>query len=316
MKASKKATSMAIAAVLSGVVFATTAFAASNNVTGYEKCKESMFTLYTAKNFTLNGSYSLNLDGEEISSAKMFYAKEDENNERTEMTNVIGNEVIENVSSNNNGIYISKQPYSDEYYRYDNSEWFSSYPESERSLSDNEKRLFSILMDMFAGDARNYFISNGGNISVSLERNQVPEFFQAALSVVSEKMTSEYYNDDYEDDSYYHNQRGILDSKMRKVVSDMYIKSIYANGRLDENDMLNDAQMTLTISGKDKDGIPHDLTLTVAYSIKDLGTTKAEPIDLTGKKVNEPSISYKPYAQPDAVETYEDADWADEDFDY
>lgn len=304
LKNSRKLVSMSIAAVLSGVVFITTALAASSNVSGYEKVKDSLFSLYSIQNYTVEMDYGMEEDGIEFLQGSLSAKAQNKNNSSFNISFSFDGKTYSVENSMTDGIIITKPADSDVYHKFakysTNSDGISLQVTDNQTpfqLTDNQKKLINVVLDMFAGDTKNYFTNDNGKITMKLERNQVPELFQAALSVMSEQMNkaidSSMYAHHSEDDIFNDN---FFENKLLNLINDLAIESVYAEGYIDDNNLLNDAKLTFTLTGKDADGTPHALTTSLKYVISDVGTTTAEAIDLTGKEVSEfdlNNISYE-----------------------
>ncbi|MDR1209167.1 MAG: hypothetical protein LBK41_02470 [Clostridiales bacterium] len=302
---SKKAIGMAMAAVVSFVVFASTAMAASRNVSGYEKVRESLFKYYdlfsASPNFTARFGVSALVDGAEFVSTEFVSAQQDEWNRRQQTTITIDGQTSADLNSYNDGVSVYYDEESDTYSMHgslNDKPVLDSAPAS-RSLSENERRLISAVFDMFAGDAKNYCAIDGDRVTLRLERAQIPDFFQALISVVSENVMKQIPADTLAemaeapgDSSSYLGESYLVGGTLLKVVGNASFNSVDASGVIDADGLLNDVTFTIGISGEDLNGAAHNITFNFAVSITDIGTTVAPPLDTTGKQVNDYTYSY------------------------
>jgi hypothetical protein len=281
----------AAAAILSVIVFASTALAASNNVSGYEKVRESVFKYIDVANngnYTLETSASiLDKDGAELVSLSCYAATQDPDNRRSSASINMDGETFFTENSYNDGIQITGGNLRDSepiYHKYGSHYDSFSFPRSDGdaiSLTDNQKRLVRVLFDLLVGDAKNYCTYSDGDITLRLERGQIPEIAQAALAVMSEEATKLVSSG--HDVVFGSNQP--TDDIIMSILKDTTIDFVSANGVIDDSGMLASIDTTVAISGSDMNGNPNKLTINATFSISDVGTTVAEPINLEGKNV-------------------------------
>jgi hypothetical protein len=309
-KNSKKIISLTLTAVLSAAVFVTTGFAASNNVSGYEKAKEALFELAAFQNFdnlTENLEFSVVEDGVEIINGAMNTKIAGKDYQEFQMNLTVDGEsfVTESHSSGENT--YTKLPGIDGYRKSQNYAWSllgENIPDG-LQLSDNEKKLANVVFDMFVGDTKNYFTNDNGEITMQLEKSQVPEVFQLGLTVMSESLSKEirenpsFFNRRANDSDF----SDFMEEKILNVLNGMAIDSVYAEGTIDDDNLITDAAMTFTLTGEDQDGNPHVTTFSMTNTITDVGTTVVEPFDETGKLIMDNDIRV-PY---DAIQSVDPA---------
>lgn len=275
MSKMKKRTSMICAAVLSATVLVTTALAASNNVSGYEKLKASAFNIMTMKNYTVKMDFAMQLDGTDFATGNMEAKVEDESHKSSRSSYSMLGEINDSEDYTMGDIVVYKS-WDGSYRSYKNYSY--GYGSNDLDLTGNQKRLISAIFDMFAGDTKNYFTNDDGEISARLEKSQIPEFFQAGMAVLSDALSQEvkdnleYMQDYYDEDDF--------EYKFLSVMNDMSFHSVYVDSYVDENDMLNKMECTVTISGKDERGKKHYLKVAVNCYISNIGTTVADTVDL------------------------------------
>jgi hypothetical protein len=286
-KNSKKMLSLSLAAALSAIVFVTTGFAASNNVSGYEKAKEALFALHEMSNYTETLEFSVVEDGVEIMQGSLDGKVDDEFIHSMEMDFTIDGETytVDTYSTESNS--YTKTIESDQYIKTPNYAKEFGGENDGFKITDNQKKLMNIVLDMFVGDTKNYFTNDNGKITMKLEKGQVPEIFQVGLAVMSEAINKELNESEYFTSRHAGSDTisTFFEERMLNVLNNLEIDSVYVEGTIDENNVITDATMTFTLTGEDMDGNPHVTTFSMTNEITDIGTTEVAPFDETGKEI-------------------------------
>ena len=80
-------------------------------------------------------------------------------------------------------------------------------------------------------------------------------------------------------------------SKLAEMESDIFVKKVSGTAVENQAGLLENVTGDVILSGKDKNGVQHDLTLNVVFKLSDIGTTKITKPDLTGANVEKVSHS-------------------------
>ena len=275
-RTSVKALGMTAAAVISATVLAATAFAAATNVSGYEALKQSGFAaIEQYGNVTFSISAELIADGEQVFSMSQFAQTNEEQNARftRNESSVIGEEKVwhENYQS-------GSASYSTDSYRpdtYSMSTGTYRVVSHNDDFTDNQKKLAGILIDLFVGDIKNYFVMDGDTVSVSLSRNQIPELIQSMLAVGAEEAVKEV------DQRNYINNNDTMENIIFKYLYDPVIDSGSMTATL-SGGYPADINATVNLSGKDNAGGLHNATLNINMSFSDIGCTNVKTFDPQG----------------------------------
>lgn len=258
-------------------------------------------------NYTINAGLSIVSDEEAIASLKWEMLHQDSYNFREANTYSYSGLTMSNANSYNNGISIRYDNIKDTYYK--SGQYFepnNDYSYSRDDLSANERWLIGVVFDMFAGDAKNYCNLDGDVISCRLEKGQIPEFFQALIAVVTEQAarTLPDYQAAINDftPSSSMSIESTLENSLLSVIKNASFDAVEARGVIDENGMVNDVSLLISISGSDKDGAPHTISLDVTGKIDSIGSTTAAPLDTTGKKVVDNTWEEDDYSYEDVIE--------------
>jgi len=147
-----------------------------------------------------------------------------------------------------------------------------SNPFDQKNAPEVEK-----IVDALVGNLKDYVqveeSPDGGRIySGSLTEAQVPAIVNAVSSFGIKQMISD-------------QGRTVDSTKLPEIDSDIFVKKVSGTAVEDKAGLLENVTGDVILSGKDKSGAEHDLTLGVVFKLSDIGTTKVTPPDLSGKNV-------------------------------
>lgn len=271
------------AVLLSGAVFAN-----YENANGYTNYKNAVKGMLDQTNFSIDAEMRAEIDGEMLLSLDGTF-KQSENGTSTFSTaQAIGEEanISKNTVQDGWGVSIGKYGnYTNWYFNKKDNPKGRFIDEEDRNVVDKVVNFAEILADTMVGDLKNNFVmvdSKDGNKSyqVSLAGSQVPELVRSGMSVLFATVKNERYGNYYGDDEI-NSVDGLLWTKMLAGEQDPFIKeatcflTLDSEGRLIKNDLKG------TMTGYDKNGNTHDLTVTIALNLYDYGTTAPERIDLS-----------------------------------
>ena len=275
-----KALAMSVAAIVSAAVLGATAFAAATNVSGYESLKQSGFAVLERRgNSTSTLSVDLFADGEKVSSHKEISQINDQQDARYTRREIFqigeGMSWTEHYWDSEHLYYVySENP--DQYGMTTFSQGDRNRGVSQVEFTENQKKLASILMDLFAGDIKNYFVMDGNTVSISLSRNQIPELVQSFLTVGAEQALRD------RSDAYYY-RYSQMDNILAQYLYDPVIESGSLAAVLSDNGCPADINARIDFSGKDISGVLHNASLIVNMEFNNIGNTQVKQFDPQGK---------------------------------
>lgn len=271
------------AVLLSGAVFAN-----YENANGYTNYKNAVKGMLDQTNFSIDGEMRAEVDGEMLIALDGTF-KQSENGSSTFSTaQAIGEEtnISKDTVQDGWGVSIGKYGnYTNWYFSKKDNPKGHFIDEEDRKIVDKIVNFVEILADTMVGDLKNNFVmvdNKDGNKSyqVSLAGSQVPELVRSGMSVLFATVKNERDGVRY-DESEYNSVDGLLWTKMMAGEQDPFIKeatcylTLDSEGRLVKNDLKG------TMTGYDKNGGTHDLTVTISLNLYDYGTTSPERIDLS-----------------------------------
>ncbi len=263
MKNKKKLLFSTIGIVIAVLVFTVTAFASINTASGYDKYKKALInTTLNEKNYTANISLNIIIDDKNTLISSNEVKNDGTDNVSTDMKIDSGNSIkkIKTISQ------AGKTVYTDE-----NGEWNllkkSGYLDGSNpfaNLTPVQIKFIELLSDTLTGDTKNYIVTDGNNISLTLSENQIPELSQLGLSSFM----------DVENRFYIKNNENA-----NNTVKDTIIKGFKFNATLDDNNLVRDTKVTTKITYKDASDISHEVIINSEISFDNFGSTVPEKID-------------------------------------
>jgi hypothetical protein len=277
-----KTTALAASFCLGAVMLVTTAFADVTAKTGYDQLKDSI--KYTAnscaeslQNFSFEATMTLK-DNDQVLNSANFLEKLDTANGKHETINVEerrGEKKRSYYSYSDKKCCIRKDSSNDIYYvtEFANERSGSVFqsPFKEERAADMER-----IFDALVGNLKNYVMvdekpDGSQQLSGTVSEAQIPALVNAFSSLVVKEQFSNSRTDDNE--------------FMPQISRDIVVKTVKGKALINKDGLLESILGSAIITGKDKNGDVHELTLEVLVKIQDVNSTKIVKPDLTGKKV-------------------------------
>lgn len=294
MKLSKKAIA-ALSFTVGACVFVSTALADMALGTGYDRLKET--AKYTAaqleeglSNYTVEMTMTLKDNGATLlqtnSINKMDTVKKaSEENSVTQYANGVTRNHYRYSDPN---LSIWKSGTDEKYYvtEYADGRRYSSEftnPFNEDGAAEVEK-----IVDALVGNLKDHVQieerPEGGKLfSGSLSETQVPALVNAVASFAMKQMINEQgHMEDHE--------------KLPEIESDIFIKKVTGTAVENSEGLLESLTGEIILSGKDKNGAQHELTLHAGFQLSSVGNTEFSAPDLSGKKVEKISETYNGFS--------------------
>ncbi|NOU86079.1 hypothetical protein GC102_09865 [Paenibacillus sp. LMG 31460] len=285
MKLSKKSMTV-LSFTLGACLFVSTAFADTLLGSGYDRLKDSAKNTATLmekdlKNYTVEALYSLKDNDQTLLQASTF-AKMDTVNQLSEentVTKTAKGETTSSYSYSDKKLSVRKSG-------MDNTYYVTEYPadvnrkgpaEFSNPFKENGAAEIEKIVDAVVGSLKDYVQveegTDGGKVySGSLSEAQVPAVVNAVSSFGIKQML--------------HDERDLP-----KIESDIFVKKVVGTAVENKAGYLENVTGDITLSGKDKNGVQHDLSLNVIVKLSEVGNTKIAMPDLTSAKVEKVSYS-------------------------
>lgn len=285
MKLSKKSITV-LSFTLGACLFVSTAFADTLLGSGYDRLKDSAKNTAALmekdlNNYTVEALYSLKDNDQTLLQASMV-KKMDTVNQMTEdntVTKTAKGETTSSYSYSDKKLSVRKSGMDNTYYvteypadvnRQGQADF--SNPFKENGAAEIEK-----IVDAVVGSLKDYVQveegTNGGKVySGSLSEAQVPAVVNAVSSFGIKQMLN-------------------AERDLPQIESDIFVKKVVGTAVENKAGYLENVTGDITLTGKDKNGIQHDLNLNVIVKLSEIGNTKIAMPDLTGAKVEKVSYS-------------------------
>lgn len=284
MKLSKKSVTV-LSFTIGACLFVSTAFADTLLGSGYDRLKGSakttanmmekdmknytLETLYTLKDndkTLLQGSTSQKMDVEKQAKEESTTTKSADG-ETTSRYNYSDTKKSVNKNGTDNTYYVTEYPDNVNANRF----FEPKNPFKEKGAAEIEK-----IVDAVVGGLKDYVQveegPEGGKVySGSLSETQVPAVLNAVSSFGIKQMLN--------------------DESLPEIESDVFVKKVVGSAIENKAGYLENVTGDITLSGKDKNGVQHDLNLNVIVKLSEVGNTKITMPDLTGAKVEKVSYS-------------------------
>lgn len=278
---SKKLKAIVSSAVAGGVLLALSVTAFASSSSGYENYKTAVKAIVTTENATIDAQYEVKDNGTVLVTGDTIQKLDNENRSSKTSVTVDGTSKTYE-SSNANGTFIIND--DGNYYKMNKGTNSAEKDKKEKlSESSSSVKLAEMVTDTLVGDVKNQFVQDGDSINIKLEGEQIPELAKLAVSAAVENSNREKAHNN-NNDKIGHDAD--LKAAMNKVpsLSNIEVKSIAMTATVD-GDTLKDNKITAVITGVDANGTSHEITLTLNAKVSEVGTTKIDSIDVTGKQV-------------------------------
>lgn len=290
MKLSKKKMTV-LSFAIGTCVFVSTAFADMMLGSGYDRLKDATKTTAAKMEEGLNNytfEIFLTLKDNDHMLQSSFNSKVDTRklaSEHSTITQYANGESSKSYSYSDQKLHIWNSGMDNKYYVTEfpdgmkrdhmNLNLFVN-PFNEQGAPEIEK-----IVDALVGNLKDYVQAEerpeGGRVySGTLSATQVPAIVNAVSSFGIKEMIRD---------------QGRMEGqlKLENMESDIYVKKVTGTAIENQAGLLEHVTGDVILSGKDKNGVQHDLTLNVVFKLSDIGNTKIALPDLTGAKVEKVS---------------------------
>jgi hypothetical protein len=291
MKLSKKSMT-ALSFAIGACLFVSTAFADTLIGSGYDRLKGTAKTTAAQmekglNNYTIEALFTLKDNDQSLFQTSIVHKIDTEKNasEETTVTQKSDGKTTSNYSYSDNKTSIWKSGVDDKYYVTEFPEDVKRVERSKFTSPFNEKGAPEIekIVDALVGNLKDYVqveeSADGGKVYTgSLSEAQVPAVVNAVSSFAIKQMID-------------NQSRMEKDSKLPEIESDIFVKKVLGTAVENKAGLLENVTGDVILTGKDKNGAQHDLTLNVVAKLSDIGNTKITMPDLKGANVEKVSQS-------------------------
>ncbi len=304
MKMTKKnACTLAIA--IGAVTFVSAAAVGIASSNGYGVYKNAVKKLVTAKNYTMELTGSVTVDGKSTDDEFYLSQKIDKDNnsssrkEGTSKDNISWEEyyqdgiIIHGSGWDDNEDSENDEPKKMHYTAFDTSPSSSPRTIINSFIGDNDDktaekfiRFAEIAGDLIVGDLKNNFIYEGeengiSTYSISLDSFQIPEIISSGVDFL---ISASAVNEDLE-----LRKQNAADYPIEYLYQNVIIDKVNCTVKVGEDGNISDNTLSIRVTGDDWDGSAHEAVFTMNISCSDFGTTVPDKIDINGANVEKES---------------------------
>lgn len=299
MKSRTKKRVMTVSAIgLSAALLAGSALAASNSLSAYTTFKESVLQTMSASslqtvdsNYTVSAKIVMTRNGETVMQIENVSQQEGiMNSYGTSKVTAGGtttqNETwiqrssdgkVQNATKDANGkidvVYFQGPSNADL--------TEDSKPTTAAAPSNAEVNFVNALIDTLMGDMKNYFTYDGDYIVANLTGSQIPDLIQLGFAAMISSKKEDLSR------ATSSQEKTIAEQQVNEILALQNLRIDSINGRMKPEGKaidLSTGTMEFTFSGVDSNGIRVSYAVSMDLSMTEIGTTKADRIDLTGKE--------------------------------
>jgi hypothetical protein len=269
---------------ISSVVMLTSGFAAMASTSGYSTYKDAIKATRTLDSVALNGTLSLKDNGTALvnvtGNAKVNLANKTESGSAAIDSNGV-KQTLEVYRQNNQT--ITKSSAADVYYeeqgRAEKNK--SAKPETKQIPQEVENIIDSLVGNLQNNVNLNTLADGTKEVTVSLSNAQLPPVVNAVGSLVIKNAL-----DGKEAQKEQSKIPGIdLKSLVPALTQNVKIEQIDVKADINAANFIQHQEATITVSGKDANGVDHQVVLQLNADLNGFNTTTPDTIDLAGKNV-------------------------------
>ena len=275
---------------LGAVVFVTTAFADVVLKSGYDQFKDSIKSTFEGVNkcdsYTMEVATTFKDNGKVLMSHGTI-EKYDIVNVKRESKNFVEVANIEKEGWNSywdKNTNVSYNLREDTYHvsKYEKERSRDEVVQVENPFEDEKVKDAEKIFDAVVGNLKEHVIFNekgdgSKEFSGTLKDSQIPPLVNAISAFAFKEAVNPMGG-------------GNDEMPIPYLVDNVYVKKVSGNSNVNKDGILENLFGTVVISGKDKSGMEHDLTVEAAIKVYDINSTVVQKPDMKGKKVIEEKL--------------------------
>lgn len=282
---------------ISSIVLLTNAYTVmADTSSGYDLYKSAIKQTHATKSITADVNVSLTDNGKELLAVQGKVKNEEAANLGSGSMNIKANGAAHTVQFYRQADQVVLKTDDSDSYKVikpdanEQHQWKQHHNANDDGTHPGAEKVIDALMTNLQNDIQVTQASGGGKeVSLHLTQQQISPVVQALASVVLQHAANhhELATDGGQDELERHAPQFAQDLKpeLPKLTQDIVVKQVDVKAEITQDNYVGQQEATLTVSGKDDSGASHEMVLTVHTDLSNVGDTKADTIDLTGKKV-------------------------------
>lgn len=278
----KKTVAMVTSLVLGGTLLFGTAFVNASEVSGYDAYKAAVLQTKDLKDGTANLKVSLTDNGKVLVNASSNVKLNLTSNAMSSKSSVTSNgttTTFENYTQD--GKSIEKSSLSNEYTVREGMK--NELNKAEKTVNPQVVKSVEAVVDALVGNMKDGFTLSTNNdgtkqVKVSLNDSQVTPLVNAVTSLALTAGGNERMHNNGT------KEMNIKDV-MPKLQSDVKVSAVTGTVDVDKNNVIQDQDVTITITGVDAQGASHIVVINTHVDLSNINSTTPDKVNLTGKQV-------------------------------
>ncbi len=294
----KKLLVMGSALTLGSGLLITSAYAGIGDAPGYEAYKSAIKNTISVQNVTEKASLSVQDNGAELlqvnSTVKADKSKHNAS-AAIEVQSGSTKETFDLYSQADKKIMKSSRSDTYSIFEFGAGKHKNRHKEDDSNTDGVESSEIENVVDALVGNLKDYVQltpqSDGTKtIEVQLNSSQIP----AAANAIGSLLVKEGVSDDHQEktqDFPFENDIKEIKSSLPKLTQDIRINNVALNATVDSQNHITNQKVNLTVTGKDDNGVSHELVVSANIDLSNFNSTTPDSVDLTGKKTQTVNIN-------------------------
>lgn len=266
------------------------AYAGLGDAPGYDAYKSAVKQTFAVQNVTKQMNVTVKDNGTKLLDVQSTVKEDKAKNEMSADINLNGGTASQGINLyRQDGKQIIKASDNDIYNVIEGKQWKGKAGEHRGQAPDGISTEVENVVDALVGNLKDYVTlspqaDGTKNISMQLSGSQIPAVANAIGSLVVKQAANAEGHHKGVQEPFGDKLQGLQDS-MPKLTQDVKIDKFDLAAQVNADNRIEKQQMTLTISGKDAQGVSHEVVVAADFGLSNFNGTTPDHIDLNGKQV-------------------------------
>jgi hypothetical protein len=278
---------------ISGALMVTTGLSAMAATSGYDAYKSALKNTKTVSNVSVQAKALLQDNGSDVANANGSFKFSQENRLGSGNVTVNGNGAEQSIEFFKQADGTVVKPSGSDIYYVKPSKEKRSHPNGQGKQEVMPQQVETVI-DALVGNLKDYVAvdtkaDGSKQVSVQLTNAQIPAVINAIAPIAIKQATNEHNDANGQKDANDQKDIGIdgeaLLANAPKLTQDIKIEKVDIKADINASNYIEHQQAVLTVSGKDDNGVAHQVTLQLNADLSGYNSTTPDNIDLTGKNV-------------------------------
>jgi len=288
-----KSKSKVLAAVgISGLLMAGGVISASASTSGYDLFKTAVKNTHNVNSFTANVQASLTDNGKVVYQVDSLNTEDLKNHAGSSTVKINNDGKKTNVAiyEKNHQTVVKNSKDNKYYVQQGNEGKFQQKYKTHKNETDSPQMqkdveaIFDALTKNYQDKIASTDLGNGNTeLTFDLTKDQIPAVGQAVVSFYLKNMDQQKQHIGKQEFGFL--QFADLKPQLPQLKNNITVSEVVLKGEVDQKQYLIGQEATITVSGDDVNGTPHELVLHITSHLDNLNNSKVTTVNLKGKKV-------------------------------